>query len=239
MATVTAVAGTASTTGGNTLASSAFTPVAGDLLAVFVLATTSVTVATLISSISGVTFTRITSSVKATSADTLTFFIANNFTTAASQTVTAGNLGAGCTGAIIMILRVATMTRTGQDAVRQSAIQSNGAAAGTPAPVFGVACLTGNAEVGAVGNATSPATMTAPSTWTEGTDVGYATPTTGGESVFINSGFTGTTVTWGSTSASAFCDIVAELNTTAAVVAIQDQIGGDQPKLDRPQIVTY
>lgn len=239
MATLTNVAGTASTTGGNTAASGSFTPVAGDLLVVFVAATGSITVATMISSISGVTFTRITSVLKNTSADTITIFVSNAFVPASAQTVTAGNLGAGCTGAVILIYRVAGMTRTGPDAIRQFSSQANGAAAGTPAPVFNVAALTGNPCVGCVGNSTNPATMTPTASWTEGSDLGYATPTAGAENQGIASGFTGTTVTWGSTSASAFGALIAELNTAISVVGIQDQIGGDQPRIDKYQILSY
>lgn len=242
MATIVAVAGTASTTGGQTLASAAFTPSAGDLLVVFLFASGSVTVPTMSSSIAGVTFSSITSALARTSADTLTLFIANNFTTSASQTVTSGNMGAGCTGAIIMILQVTGMLRTGKDGIRQTAIQSNQAAAGTPTPVFGVACLTGNPTIGAVGNATSPATMTPPTNWTEGTDVGYSTPTTGGEDIFRNSGFTGTSMPWGGTSASAFGDIGAELDTSTAVTGIQTRevgSGADQPKIEKVQIINY
>ena len=123
-----------------------------------------------------------------------------------------GDNGTGCT---IFVVRVSGMSRVGANAERQNVVQSNQAAATTPAPVFGAAALTDNPTLGFVGNATNPAGMTPPASWTElVADVGHATPTTGGEYVTRDSGFTGTTITWGSTSASAFGDISVELDTS-------------------------
>src|SRR5262249_36569936 len=89
----------------------------------------------------------------------------------------------------------------------------------TPAPVFGASALTGNVTLGAVFNANNPAAMTPPTSWTEQNDTGYNTPTTGQEYVSRDSGFTGTTITWGNASGSAFSAITVELDTTSTPAA--------------------
>lgn len=194
----------------------AFTPAALDLLLVFVVATGTVGAGTCTESLGQTTFTNITTALKASSADTLYLFISNQpLTTAGSRTVTYGTGGGNATGAVVTVYRISGQSRFGAGASRQTAIQSNQAAAGTPAPAFANAVLTGNPTLGVLGNATSPATMTAPASWTEDSDNGYATPTTGQESISRASGFTGTTVTWGSASASAFGDIVVEIDASS------------------------
>lgn len=215
MAAVTHEISTASTSNASSYASASFTPAVGDLLVVGVVASGTVAAGSVTSS-AGYTFTKITSALKATSADTLYLFVANQLVTAASaQTVTFDCTGDNATGAVVNVAAIAGMARTGASAVRQSGVQSNGAAAATPTVALGAAALTGNVMFGLVGNATSPATMTAPSGWTEQNDTGYSTPTTGSEYATRNSGFTGSSVAWGSTSASAFGAIAAEFDTTA------------------------
>jgi len=151
---------------------------------------------------------------KATSVDSMWAFVRKSFIgSATSTTFTFAPSGGADTGGGLQVFKATVMPYFGLTAIRQSAKQDNQAAAGTPAPVFGVACNTGDSTIGAVFNATSPATLTARTSWTESQDVGYATPTTGLETMFRNGGETGTTQTWGSTSASAFCSLVIELNS--------------------------
>lgn len=214
MATTTHAVSTASTSNAASYASGAFTPAAGDLLVVFVVASGTVAAGSMSGS-TGLTFYKATSAVRATSADTLYMFVAQALTTAVSQTVTFDCTGDNATGAIIQVVRIDSMSRTGVSAVKQTAKTDN-AAAGTPAPAFGAACETANVTLGLVGNGTNPATMTTPSGWTELNDTGYNTPPTGAEYVARNSGFTGTTVTWGSSSASTFGAIIAEIDVSAA-----------------------
>lgn len=213
MATVTFKVNTASTTNASSYASGSFTPVASDLLVVFVHASGTVTDAQMLSS-TGILFTQVAAFLDATSVNRVYCYVAGSLATAVAQTVTWSYTGTAASGAVIQVYAVAGMTRLGTFAVRQSAGQSNQAALGTPAPTFGVAVLTGNPALGAIGNSTNPATLTPPTSWTEGADSGYATPTTGLESVFISSGFTGTTVTWGSTSTTAFGSLIVELDTS-------------------------
>lgn len=124
----------------------------------------------------------------------------------------------GDTGGGLNVFEFTGITRAGTTAIRQFATQSN-QAAGVPAPAFTNACLTTSCLVGMVMNLTNPATMTAPTSSTERQDVGYSVPTIGLETITRDSGFTGTAVTWGSSSATAFGSAVIELDSTAIGVS--------------------
>ena len=215
-ATVTNAATTTSTSNVASYASGSFAPAVNDLLVVFVTSSGTTNVGSMTDS-QGMGFTLATSTPKNASADTMYMFVSNVLaTTTNSMTVTFALTSGTATGAAIDVMRIAGMTRTGSSAIVQTMTKANQASGGTPAATFSSAAQTGNPTVGAVGNSTSPATLTPPSSWTEQTDTGYSTPTTGQETISRNSGFTGTTITWGSTSASAFGVIIAELNTSAA-----------------------
>lgn len=196
---------------------------AGDLVLLFIIVTGDTTsTPTVTESLSETSFVSVpgTPVLKASSADRIYCFISTGFlkTTSATRTFTISGLVATPTGCIIQGYRIPGMLRTGLMAIRQVASEAN-KVAGTPAPTFSAAVLTGNPTFGVVGNATNPAGMTAPTSWTEDADTGYASPITGGETVSRSGGFTGTTVTWGSASASAFADIIIELDTTISVSA--------------------
>lgn len=217
-ASVTFAISTASTTNATSYATGSFTPASGDLLQVDVVATGTVdTTPYLVDSTGEITsFTLAGSSVKASSVDTTYSFFSDSATTSATaRTITFNCPAAAASGAVVTVYRV-TLTggRVGSFAIKQVASQSNQAAASTPAPVFGSAVTSANAVIGVVGNATNPATMTPPTGFVEDADNGYATPTTGSETVHSASGFTGTTVTWGSTSASAFDDFATEIDSS-------------------------
>lgn len=216
-ATSTHAVGTADT--GNTPnTSGAFTPAVDDLLIVFVVGSATVTDAGDTLTNSGVTFTRFLSATYAASVNAIHGYVANALVpSATSQSVTFTPTDTA-NGTVIFVCRVAGMTRTGLNAIRQSAKEDNQGAGGTPAPAFASAALTGNPTLGVIGNNTNPAGLTEPTGWTEPAstgDLGYATPTTGGEYVFRDSGFTGTTITWGGTSASVFGSIIVELDSSS------------------------
>lgn len=221
-------------TGNTPNTSGAFTPSVGDLLVVFVTKESSVAMASadLTSSIGGFTFTLILTELFRTSVDIFGVFVSNSLVSSAtSQTVTIASGTDAGTGTIISVYSVSGMSRTGSSAVRQNAGQSNQAATTTPAPAFGSAALTDNCCMGAVANATNPAGLTQPASWTESQDTGYTTgAVTGLETAFRNSGETGTTITWGSTSASIFASIIIELDITIGTL-LKDPImqGGVVP----------
>lgn len=148
-----------------------------------------------------------------TSADSMWIYVRADSIQKAVSTTWTFTPTAADTGGGLQVFKITGMSLAALASVRQSAIQSNQAGAGTPAPVLGVAALTGNPLIGAVMNVTNPAGMTAPTGFTESVDTGWATPTEGVETVFASSGVTASTITWGSTSASAFGALVVEFTT--------------------------
>ena len=135
----------------------------------------------------------------------------------ASTIVTASQTGS--TGGGLHVMRVTGMLRAGSTAALQTAGQSSGTGGTAPAPVFGATPQSGNPVVGAVMNVSNPAALTPRTSpvYTESADAGYNTPTAGLECMFISSGETSATITWGSTSATNFADIVVELDTTGTI----------------------
>lgn len=229
MATVTYEIGSASTSNTNTYSTSNFAPATGDLLVAFVVASATVAAGSF-STTAGTTFTKVTSEVKATSADTLYCFVANTAATSASQAASFTCTGDNATSCLISVFSITGMSRYGLSAIRQFKGQSNQAASTTPAPVFDAAALTENPCLGFVGNGTNTAGVTEPSSWTESADTGIGSPNTGSEVCFINSGFTGTTVTWGSTSASEFGSIIIELDTSIVSTWLERWRGVKRPR---------
>jgi hypothetical protein len=192
------------------------TPAVGDLIVIVTIATGSVATTACTDNNGSGTYNVICSPVKASSADTMTIQVRTAAIASATSTVFTCAPGT-TTGGGIAVYKVTGISRVGSNAIRQSAIQSNQSSGGTPTPVFGFAALTTSAVIGAVFNATSSATLTPRSSpsYTEDVDTGYSTPTTGIETMHVNSGETGTNIAWGSTSGSAFCSAVVEIDSTA------------------------
>ncbi len=212
-AAVTAGVSTASTSNVSTYASGSFTPAANDLLYACVISSGN-TAGSLTDSQS-LGFTQITTALKNSSADTIYVFVANALAANSSMTVTFNTSGGNATGAIVMVARISGMTRKGSSAVKQSKVSSNQAASGTPATTFTGSALTGNPTLSCVGNGTNTGGVTVTSSWTRQSDTGYNTPSTGADYETRDSGFTGTTITWGGTSASAFGVVAVEMDTSA------------------------
>lgn len=195
-----------------------FTPAANDLLVVGVIwSTASGTAAgsVAMSNSAGLTFSQVNTTTSSGARQSLVF-IATALAANSSQTVTAGVTptgGVAAGGCNITVLRVAGMAKSGATAVLQSA-KSTSSPATTPAPAFANAAAYYNPCIGFVFNASNPATMVQPALWTELNDSGYATVATGIESAARNSGFTNTTVTWASTTATASANYIIELDNT-------------------------
>lgn len=158
------------------------------------------------------TYTLVTSATKLTNVDSMWVYIRTDaIQRAVSTTFTAAT--ASDSGGGLQVFKVTGMSINGLKAARAVGKQDNQAGSTAPAPAFPQAALTANACIGAVFNGTSPATMTAPASWTESQDVGYATPTTGLETAFRSSGETGSTITWASATTN-YCDVIVELDTS-------------------------
>lgn len=112
---------------------------------------------------------------------------------ASSTTFTATNTGD--TGGGLTVLRFSGMNRFGSLAVKQSIGEST-ATESPPTITFGATTLTGNPVVLAVMGEDNPAAVTPPTGFTEADDTGWATPTTGVEVCWDDSGNTATLFSW-------------------------------------------
>lgn len=190
-----------------------FTPTAGSLLIVFVYGSlTSTSLGTLASSVGGLTFVKAGPSAASGGNDgALHCFVAEGVSTATPQTVTFDSVGDQTTGQVIFVGEVIDAEDVGTDAIRQTAKQDNIAGPSAPEPSFSLAASADNLTLACMAEETSnPAAMTEPDGWTEQADSGFSTPTRGAEYASRDSGFSGTTITWGS-SASIYCSMIVEV----------------------------
>ena len=121
---------------------------------------------------------------------------------------------ANSSGGGLAVCKVTGMTRVGLEAIRRAGV-AFGATSTTPTVVCITPFLTGNACIGGVVNEGNPATLTQPGSWSELGDLGYNSPTSGLQVASRDSGETGSTITWGSTSGSAWRAVAIELDVTA------------------------
>jgi hypothetical protein len=213
-ATVTHKVSTASTANAGSYVSGAFVPASGDLLIAFVTASATSSPGTMTDS-QGLGFTRVTSTAFGSGLNSVYCFVSDALATASSMTVTFDCTGDNATGAVIQVASISGMSLTGLAAIVQSSGQSNQSSS-TPAPVFAASVTTTNPTLGVVGGSLNPPNITEPGGWAELDDTGYNIPSMGAEYVARNSGFTGTTVTWGSSFGANYADIIVELDATAA-----------------------
>lgn len=211
--TLTKVASLASTSNLSSYDASAFTPTANTVLIVF--AALDATVADLgISDSGGLTWTKF-NQAGGTGREAWWWAVSGGSPGSTTITVT-------CTGDAASDCAITVWEAAGAD---QSAPivqnkRATGAAGATPAATFDAATTAGNAVIGVVGNSTNPAGVTEPSTYTETTDTGWATPTSGYETAHHNNPGSVTTVTWGSTSASSWTCRIAEIAAAAATPSL-------------------
>jgi hypothetical protein len=163
-------------------------------------------------------------------------FVQTALANATATTVTFGDAGDQTTGNHVHIYRVTNMKRVGLDAVRQTARDDSHAAGIPQVTALTVAALAQNPTLVFVHDeGTAAAPYTAPTGWTEPTSPvgeGVSTvPTERSESASRDSGFTGTTVTWGTTSVGVYGSLVVELNA--------DPNGPPPPKLPFIQSINH
>jgi hypothetical protein len=229
MAVVRSIATATSTTGGASVTTTSQTPLRGELLLLLVGVTDLVRPApsfVITKSIAGgMGMVPVREAFYRTTLDSVYAFVGAGLEVPTARTYTI-TFPATTSGTHWSLYGVTGMKRTGLGAIRQVAIQNNGAAAGTPGPVFPDVCLTGNPVAALLGNGTNPAGLTPPAGFTESVDTGFGTPTSGFEAVFLSNGFTSATLTWGGTSASAFGAIAVEFD-------IRDLTASDVPQIER------
>lgn len=215
MAVTTHAIATADDSNGSSYVSGAFTPAADDLLLVSISAAATTAVGTVTSSVAGKTFTKITSATRSNGGSTVYMFVADQLASNESQTVTFDCTGDAAAGAVIVVCRVSGITRTGLDAILQSAVANDADPSVDTDIVFGANVQTANPTVGAFGSF-DPNASTPPTNWTTlGGDSGTA-PTNRCQTVSRDSGFTGTTITWPAGGTSQRGIVFAEVDTSAA-----------------------
>jgi len=133
--------------------------------------------------------------------------------TAATTIVTAAQVGSTGGGLYVYIVRY--MQVAGTAAIRASGGQSSGGAGTTPQVVMSLLPNPRNVMIGAMCNGSNPAAMTPPPNLNEAGDQGYNSPATGIEGLYSpeSCGQPSDTITWGSTSATAFASVMLEMNT--------------------------
>lgn len=138
----------------------------------------------------------------------LSIFIRNALMVNTTSTVVTVATGSNTSGAV-HVHAISGMVRVGANAVRSKGLQNNQAAA-TPAPALNQAALTQNLTIAAVGSADTDTVV--PAGWTERQDTNFATPTIALQTSTRDSGFTGTTITFGGAQSTTFCSHALELD---------------------------
>lgn len=203
----------ASSSNAITYSSVAATPATNDLLVALVGVTGATDSTWAMSDNQSGTWTKIRRQLGRVSADILEVWVRNQLAAASSTTFTYSKPASpNATGCYMHIVSVAGMVTTGASAIRSQGGQDNQTAATTPAPVLNQAALTTNPTLTMVVNATNPDAVTTPTNWTDRGLGGFTLPTTGHHAASRDSGFTGTTITWGSTSVTSFMSLAVELD---------------------------
>jgi hypothetical protein len=148
----------------------------------------------------------------------------------ASMTVTFNNGGSStydCTSCVMAICSITGATKTGSAAKRQSYTGAM-TTGGTPSTYFNsdgvTACLATNAAFIALVNATNPAGVTPPASWTELLDTGTTPVNIGFQYAARESGFAANAVAWGSTTPSDSAQLGVEIDMSSATAySIQAQ----------------
>lgn len=167
------------------------------------------------------TYSLATSALKNTSADLMEVWVRNSRIGSATSTVFTDAAGT-TTGGGIHVYKVTGMTKAGSSAVKQVASQANQAANATPAPTFSGSVTSPNPVITAVFNTTNStiSNPVVPLNFAHGLKTAYGTPATSLQSGYSEGGlFTGTAVTWTAQSASVWCSVAVELDSSTSNAA--------------------
>ena len=211
---------------GNTVSgtnpSAAFTPVVGDLVVVFCVANGNTNASpTCSDGNTGGTYSLLFTALKNGSADIISCFVRDNLVPNTTSTTVTVAIGAH-TATEIVVTAITGSPLAGTAAIAQTATQANQAGSTTPAPAFANNAVTQNLILSFIGNGTNPGGVTKPAgttpTWTLYQNVGQTA--CGLDAIYANSGFSSKTITWGSTSASAFASCAVEVSLASPGVNV-------------------
>lgn len=195
--------------------SGAITPVIGDLFVVHCAARGNINSTPTCTDNNGGTYYLLPTATYRTSLDTFSVFVRNQKLINTNSTTVTVTIGAHASTEVT-VTAVSGMFLVGSSAIRQSAKTDNGTT--TPAATFVSSALTANMTIAAVGYDLSAATLaTPPASWTERQEAGQAL----GASIELatrDSGFTGTTVTWGNNMGEPNAAYIIELDGTTASI---------------------
>src|SRR3990167_3549978 len=161
-------------------------------------------------------YTRIARALGGGTTGMLDIWIRNSKVGSATSTTFTATI-TGDTGGGLTVLKVTGMSRAGSSASKQFADEDS-QTENPPTCVFPAAALTANACIGAIFGEDNPIALTQPSGWSETTDTGWASPTSGIHVTFRSSGETGQTISWSGGATTDHCDVLVELDTSANIV---------------------
>lgn len=151
----------------------------------------------------------------------LSVFVRTALMANTTSTVVTAATGSNTSG-VVHVLAFSGMSRAGSSAVRSQG-QQNNQAAGTAAPALNQGALTSNPTL--VGIGSGDTSTTAPTNWTERQDSSQTNDTVALETATRDSGFTGTTITFGAAQSTVFASFAIELDGSAAPVDLVIQNG--------------
>lgn len=206
----------ASAAGGDTAGTSnrtaTITPAVGDLLIVWCSAADNTQTSPTVTDDNGSGTYTVINGRLVNSVNSISVAVRDALMTNTTSTIVTCGTGSNTAGSVV-IVAVSGMTRTGASAVRQNKMAGGGSGT-TPETIFDTAADTNNMTIVGIGNLSNPAGVPVPTNWTSRQNTGQITNTEGLRVATRDSGFSGTTITWGS-SGTTHGEISIELDTTA------------------------
>lgn len=169
------------------------------------------------------------------SANNMLCFVRNSLTTSAGNTTLTLDTNTNTAGELV-IVAYSGMTRTGASAVKQITATANQATSTTPSVAYANPVTSGDQLLAAV--ASSDKYTDEPADWNERENVYQSTPTTALEVTSGASGFTGTTVTYGSPETSGYAAMAVELDASVSGPPVDAGVAVDAPHIvDAPRMI--
>lgn len=202
------------TTNAATYAFASFTPSGSAVLVIEACPTGSISSTAFIDSSAGASLTWTLKTSENNGTDACYLFWAKTPASPSASTFRFNTNGANATGMAMAIKEWTGSDVTTADPIRQAVANSGGS---STAPTWTVTAMsTNNGYASYFRSTTNPPAVTAPTSWTRDTNSGYATPTTGTSSASRAGGETGTTITWATTSATAWRGLAYEVYVAGA-----------------------
>ena len=189
------------------------TPAVNTLLVAFASVSANTQTAPTMTDNQGGTYTLVGQAYWLSSADNMFAFVRNTLVTTSTATVITLDTNTN-TAAEIEVVAFAGMTRTGAAAVKQFTSHGNNTAVTVPVLTFSSNVTTTDATIVAVASGDNNAAP--PSGWNERKDASQSSPVTCLETATRNSGFTGTTITYGGTQDTSYAEMALELDNSVS-----------------------